>query len=55
MVVLSSMVTTRFGVADAPKDLKEDTYGWAQKSGALELRGELGDVFIILAGVTHKT
>ncbi|KAJ5155798.1 Cupin 1 [Penicillium capsulatum] len=55
MAVLSGTATIRFGVADTSDDLNENTYGSAWESGAVELQGNAGDVFIIPAGVAHKT
>lgn len=55
MAVLSGTATIRFGVADTSEDLDENTYGSAWEGGAVELQAEAGDVFIIPAGVAHKT
>ncbi|KAM5356696.1 hypothetical protein ACJ41O_003342 [Fusarium nematophilum] len=55
MAVLSGTATIRFGVADTSEDLGENTHGSAWEDGGIELQGEAGDVFIIPAGVAHKT
>ncbi|KAF4971631.1 hypothetical protein FZEAL_9791 [Fusarium zealandicum] len=55
MVVLSGTATIRFGVADTSDDLEENTNGSAWEKGGVELDAEAGDVFIIPAGVAHKT
>ncbi|EEU48327.1 uncharacterized protein NECHADRAFT_75785 [Fusarium vanettenii 77-13-4] len=55
MAVLSGTATIRFGVADTSEDLEENTYGSAWEEGGVELQAEAGDVFIIPAGVAHKT
>ncbi|KAL9106674.1 MAG: hypothetical protein Q9227_008326 [Pyrenula ochraceoflavens] len=56
MTVLSGTATIRFGVADTDADdLDASTWGDAQEEGGLELRARPGDLFIIPAGVAHKT
>ncbi|KAF5657153.1 cupin 1 [Fusarium heterosporum] len=55
MAVLSGNATIRFGVADTSKDLQESTYGSAWEQGGILLEAEAGDVFVIPAGVAHKT
>lgn len=55
MAVLSGTATIRFGVADTSKDLKKNTHGDAWEAGGVTLEAEPGDVFIIPAGVAHKT
>lgn len=55
MAVLSGTATIRFGVADLSDDLDESTWGGAKEEGAVELLAKAGDVFIIPAGVAHKT
>ncbi|KAL6852456.1 hypothetical protein ACO1O0_007001 [Amphichorda felina] len=55
MAVLSGTATIRFGVADTSDDLEKNTNGSAWESGEVELEAEAGDVFVIPAGVAHKT
>ncbi|KAF4471324.1 Cupin 1 [Fusarium albosuccineum] len=55
MAVMSGTATIRFGVADTSEDLEENTYGAAWEKGGVELQAEAGDVFVIPAGVAHKT
>ncbi|KAL4798113.1 hypothetical protein BDV19DRAFT_386769 [Aspergillus venezuelensis] len=55
MAVLSGTATIRFGVGDTSEDLGASTYGPARESGGIELQAEAGDVFVIPAGVAHKT
>lgn len=55
MAVLSGTATIRFGVGDTSEDLEENTHGSAWEKGGIELEAEAGDVFIIPAGVAHKT
>ncbi|KAH8817409.1 hypothetical protein F5884DRAFT_249797 [Xylogone sp. PMI_703] len=55
MVVLSGTATIRFGVADTVPDLEESTYGSGKEEGGVEIQAQPGDVFIIPAGVAHKT
>ncbi|CAM1505897.1 Fc.00g115340.m01.CDS01 [Cosmosporella sp. VM-42] len=55
MAVLSGTAVIRFGVADTSEDLEENTTGRAWEDGGVELEAEAGDVFIIPAGVAHKT
>ncbi|RMZ91936.1 hypothetical protein DV736_g809, partial [Chaetothyriales sp. CBS 134916] len=55
MVVLSGSASIRFGVADTDPDLQINTYGAAREHGGIELAAQPGDVFVIPAGVAHKT
>ena len=55
MAVLSGTATIRFGVADLSDDLHENTHGSAYEDGGVELAAAPGDVFLIPAGVAHKT
>lgn len=55
MAVLSGSATIRFGVADTSYDLDASTHGSAKETGGVELHAEAGDVFVIPAGVSHKT
>ena len=55
MAVLSGTATIRFGVADTSENMEENTNGSAWEDGGVELDAEAGDVFVIPAGVAHKT
>ena len=55
MAVLSGTARIRFGVADTSADLDENTHGSAWEDGGVELDAEAGDVFVIPAGVAHKS
>lgn len=55
MAVLSGSAIIRFGVADTSSDLEASTHGSAKEDGGVELHAEAGDVFVIPAGVSHKT
>lgn len=55
MTVLTGTATIRFGVADTSDSLEENTWGAAKEDGGVEVTAEAGDVFIIPAGVAHKT
>lgn len=55
MAVLSGTATIRFGVADTNPDLQLSTHGGAKEDGGVEIEARVGDVFIIPAGVAHKT
>ncbi|KAI2628493.1 hypothetical protein GGR54DRAFT_346349 [Hypoxylon sp. NC1633] len=56
MVILSGTATIRFGVADTDVDLDKSTWGGACEAGGVEITAAAaGDVFIIPAGVAHKT
>ncbi|KAH7128650.1 hypothetical protein B0J11DRAFT_525442 [Dendryphion nanum] len=56
MVVISgSGATIRFGVADTLSDGEAHTHGDGHEDGGVELKAQLGDVFILPAGVAHKT
>lgn len=55
MAVLSGTATIRFGAADLSDDLDASTYGQDHEDGGVELRAQAGDVFVIPAGVSHKT
>lgn len=54
MAVLSGTATIRFGAADLTTDLKESTWEGAHEGG-IEVIAKAGDVFLIPAGVAHKT
>lgn len=55
MAVLTGNATIRFGVADTSNDLEANTYGADWEKGGVELEANAGDVFLIPAGVAHKT
>jgi uncharacterized protein YjlB len=55
MAVLTGSATIRFGVADTDPDMEKNTHDSAWENGGIELEAEAGDVFIIPAGVSHKT
>lgn len=55
MAVLSGTATIRFGVGDTDEDLEKSTWGGAKEAGGVEIAAAAGDVFVIPAGVAHKT
>ncbi|KAI1761023.1 hypothetical protein GGR53DRAFT_46215 [Hypoxylon sp. FL1150] len=55
MVVLTGTATIRFGVADTDPDLDKNTWGNAREEGGVDIAAAPGDVFVIPAGVAHKT
>ena len=55
MVVLSGKAMIRFGVADTVEDMDKNTWGNGHEAGGVELEAKPGDVFVIPAGVAHKT
>ncbi|KAF2722200.1 hypothetical protein K431DRAFT_284146 [Polychaeton citri CBS 116435] len=56
MAVLSGTATIRFGAGDTDADMEANTHGAAfEPDCGVEVRAEAGDVFIIPAGVSHKT
>ncbi|KAF2766902.1 hypothetical protein EJ03DRAFT_366618 [Teratosphaeria nubilosa] len=55
MAVLSGTATIRFGVADTSEDLEDNTHGAAHEDGGVEIQAKVGDLFVIPAGVSHKT
>ena len=56
MTVLSGEgATIRFGVADTSEDEEEHTHGRGHEDGAIWVEAKKGDVFILPAGVAHKT
>ncbi|KAI4865860.1 hypothetical protein F4820DRAFT_457938 [Hypoxylon rubiginosum] len=55
MVVLSGAAVIRFGVADTDPDPDKSAWGGAREEGGVEIAAAAGDVFVIPAGVAHKT
>ncbi|KAH7245476.1 hypothetical protein BKA59DRAFT_475855 [Fusarium tricinctum] len=55
MVVVSGPGRIRWGVADLSDDWKEHTYGKGYEDGGLDIEVNVGDVFVIPAGVAHKS
>lgn len=55
MAVLTGTATIRFGVADTDSDLDMNTWAGARENGGVEINARSGDVFVIPAGVAHKT
>lgn len=55
MAVLTGSARIRFGVADTSSDLEASTHGSAKEDGGVEVDAHVGDVFVIPAGVSHKT
>ncbi|KAL6885704.1 hypothetical protein GGI43DRAFT_418933 [Trichoderma evansii] len=55
MVVLSGPGIIRWGVADTDDDWEKHTYGQAYEDGGLQIEANVGDVFVIPAGVAHKS
>lgn len=55
MTVLTGTATIRFGVADTDPDLDKNTWAGARENGGVEITARSGDVFVIPAGVAHKT
>ncbi|KID89482.1 FAD-dependent pyridine nucleotide-disulfide oxidoreductase [Metarhizium guizhouense ARSEF 977] len=55
MAVLSGPGIIRWGVADTDDDGDKHTYGTAHEEGALQTEANAGDVFVIPAGVAHKS
>ena len=53
--MLSGTATIRFGVGDTDEDLEKSTWGGAKEAGGVEIAAAAGDVFVIPAGVAHKT
>lgn len=55
MVIVSGPGKIRWGAADLSDDGQEHTYGSAFEDGSLELEVNVGDVFVIPAGIAHKS
>ncbi|KAF2795081.1 hypothetical protein K505DRAFT_324338 [Melanomma pulvis-pyrius CBS 109.77] len=54
-VISGEGATIRFGVADTSSDEEANTHGSGYEDGGVEVQARLGDVFVIPAGVAHKT
>ncbi|KAF2645838.1 hypothetical protein P280DRAFT_130413 [Massarina eburnea CBS 473.64] len=54
-VISGEGATLRFGVADTSDDDEEHTHGKGYEDGGVEVQARKGDVFILPAGVAHKT
>ncbi|KAI7238886.1 hypothetical protein KC330_g2330 [Hortaea werneckii] len=55
MAVLSGTATIRFGSGDTSEDLEASTHGPEHEDCGVEVNASAGDVFVIPAGVSHKT
>ena len=55
MVILSGSATIRFGVADLFDNVDQDIEVARKEPGGIEVHAEAGDVFVLPAGVAHKT
>ncbi|KAJ5110650.1 hypothetical protein N7532_001185 [Penicillium argentinense] len=55
MVVTTGPGIIRWGVADLDDDTEKNIYGDAFEEGGLQMTAEVGDVFVIPAGVAHKS
>lgn len=54
-VISGEGATIRFGTADTADDMEENTHGKGFEDGAVYVEAGMGDVFVIPAGVAHKT
>lgn len=54
-VISGTGATLRFGVADTSSEVEAHTHGDGHEEGGIEVQAQLGDVFILPAGVAHKT
>lgn len=55
MTVLKGSAKIRFGVDDTTEDMDANTGGGVHEHGGTTLDANAGDVFILLAGLAHKT
>lgn len=54
-VISGEGATIRFGVADTSDDEEAHTHGDGHEAGGVTLQARRGDVFVLPAGVAHKT
>ncbi|KAK7181741.1 hypothetical protein DPSP01_008616 [Paraphaeosphaeria sporulosa] len=54
-VISGEGATIRFGVADTSDDAEAHTHGNGHEDGGIWIEAKKGDVFILPAGVAHKT
>ncbi|PVH95471.1 hypothetical protein DM02DRAFT_617885 [Periconia macrospinosa] len=54
-VISGEGATIRFGVADTSSDPEEATHGAGHEDGGIWVKASKGDVFILPAGIAHKT
>jgi uncharacterized protein YjlB len=54
-VVSGQGATIRFGAADTNDDMEENTHGSGFEDNGTYVKAGMGDVFVIPAGVAHKT
>ncbi|RBR07512.1 uncharacterized protein FIESC28_10593 [Fusarium coffeatum] len=55
MIVVHGPGKIRWGVADLSENWEDHTYGQAYEDGGIEVDVEVGDLFVIPAGVSHKS
>lgn len=55
MAVLTGTATIRFGAGDTSDDLEASTHGSDYEACGVEIAAKAGDVFVIPAGVSHKS
>jgi hypothetical protein len=54
-VISGEGATLRFGVADTSDDAEEHTHGDGHEDGGICIEAKRGDVFVLPAGLAHKT
>ncbi|CAG7557540.1 unnamed protein product [Fusarium equiseti] len=55
MIVVHGPGKIRWGVADLSDNWEDHTYGQAYEDGCIEVDVEVGDLFVIPAGISHKS